>query len=90
LGFVLVIALWTLAVLAARAGVSIGLVVLAVVWGLVAPALGLTQASLWVGGWHWVIQVLHLRIGLGAIGLGETLGREIKARAPGTARVKAA
>ncbi len=78
LGFVLVLSLWTLAFFAARAGVPIGLVAVAAVWGLIAPILGLTQANLLVGGWHWTIQVLHLLIGLGAIGLGERLALEIR------------
>jgi hypothetical protein len=30
------------------------------------------------GGWHWTIQVLHLLIGLGAIGMGENLARRIQ------------
>jgi hypothetical protein len=73
LGFVLVLALWTLSVLAARAGVGMSWVVLAVVWGLIAPILGLTQHGLLTGDWHWTIQILHLLIGLGAIGQGENL-----------------
>jgi hypothetical protein len=73
LGFVLVVSLWTLAFFAARAGVAMGWVVLAVTWGLLAPILGLTQEHLLTGDWHWTIQVLHLLIGLGAIGQGEGL-----------------
>ncbi len=82
LGLVLVLALWTLAGLAARAGAPIGLVALAVVWGLIVPALGLTQAQLLPGSAHWVIQVLHLLVGLGAIAQAEGLARRIKARQP--------
>jgi hypothetical protein len=82
LGFVLVIALWALSLLAARAGVPIGLVVAAAVWGLIAPIIGLTQASILTGGFHWVIQVIHLVIGLGAIGWGERLGQAMKSRTP--------
>jgi hypothetical protein len=77
-GFILVLALWALAFLAARAGVSMGWIALAVVWGLVAPILGLTQDTILVGSWHWTIQILHLLIGLGAIGQGEILGRQMK------------
>ena len=88
LGFVLVIALWTLAFLAARAGVSIGLVALAVVWGLVAPFNGLGQRELLTGSWHWLIQVIHLLIGLGAVGLGEMLARAIGAREAGARLVR--
>ncbi len=78
LGFVLVLSLWTLSFLAARAGVQMKWVALAVAWGLVAPILGFTQEGLLTGGWHWTIQVLHLLIGLGAIGMGENLARRIQ------------
>ena len=74
IGFVLVIALWIMAGLAARAGVNPGLVALAVIWGLIVPALGMTQVRLLPGDLHWVIQVVHLLVGLIAIGLGERLG----------------
>jgi hypothetical protein len=85
LGFILVLSLWTLSFLAARAGVPTKWVALAVVWGFVAPILGLTQAGLLTGSWHWTIQILHLLIGLGAIGMGENLGRRM--RGTGSPRV---
>jgi thiol:disulfide interchange protein len=75
LGFVLVLALWTMSYFAARAGVAARWVVLAVAWGLVAPILGLTQQNLVTGDWHWTIQILHLLIGVGAIAQGENLAR---------------
>jgi hypothetical protein len=78
LGFVLVLSLWALSYLAARAGVAMRWVVMAVAWGLVAPILGLTQQSLLTGDLHWTIQVLHLLIGLGAIGQGENLALRMK------------
>ncbi len=77
-GFVVVLSLWTLAGLAARAGVPIGLVALAIVWGLIVPILGMTQNQLLPGSAHWVIQVLHLLLGAGAIGQGEGLAARIK------------
>jgi hypothetical protein len=82
LGFVLVISLWTLSYLAARAGVPMKWVALAVAWGLVAPILGLTQEGLLTGSWHWTVQVIHLLIGVGAIGMGENLARRIQDAAP--------
>ena len=82
LGFVLVVSLLALSYLAARAGVAMKWVVLAVAWGLVAPILGLTQQGLLTGDWHWTVQVLHLLIGLGAIGQGENLARHMKLLAP--------
>jgi hypothetical protein len=88
LGFVLVLSLWTLAYFAARAGVAMRWVVMAAVWGLIAPILGLTQDRLLTGDWHWTIQVLHLLIGLGAIGQGENLVQRM--RRPGSTEAKAA
>src|SRR6266852_6411686 len=73
LGFVLVLSLWTLAFFGARAGVPRGIVIAAVAWGLIAPILGLTQANMLTNNWHWVIQVLHVLVGLAAIGAGEGL-----------------
>ncbi|MFI4972709.1 MAG: hypothetical protein WB682_00285 [Candidatus Dormiibacterota bacterium] len=86
LGLLLVLGLWTLAFLAIRARVALRLAVVGLAWGVIAPVLGLTQVHLLTGGWHWVIQVIHLLIGLGAIGLAELLGSMIKARPAPAAR----
>ena len=59
--------------LAVRAGVSMGFVALAAVWGLIVPILGVMQTQLLPGGAHWVIEVIHLLVGLVAIGLGNRL-----------------
>lgn len=80
LGITLVLLLWILAILGAIAGVSLGLVAVALVWGLIVPILGLSQFQLLPGSMHWVIQVLHLLVGLGAIGLADNLARLIKRR----------
>jgi len=86
LGLLLVLGLWTLALLAARARVAIGLAVLGFAWGVIATVLGLTQINLIVGGGHWVIQVIHLLIGVGAIGIAELLAMRIKSAAPAPAK----
>jgi hypothetical protein len=78
LGFVLVLSLWTLAFFAARAGVQRGIVVAGFAWGLIAPILGLTQANLLTNDWHWIIQILHLLVGLAAIGTGEGLAQRMR------------
>ena len=80
LGMLLVLAVWTLAALAARAGVPGGLVAGAVVLGLVVPIVGLTQRELLPGSAHWLIQVLHLLLGIGLLGLAENLATRAKAR----------
>jgi hypothetical protein len=82
LGITLVLLLWALAVLGAIAKVSPGVVALALVWGLIVPILGVTQFRLLPGSMHWIIQVLHLLVGLVAIGLADTLARQIKSRLP--------
>jgi hypothetical protein len=87
LGFVLVLALWTLAYIASQSGVNPSLAALAFLWGILAPVLGLTQDHLLTGNAHWVIQIVHLLVGLVAIALGERLAMLIKRRAPWTAQV---
>jgi len=86
LGFVLVLSLWALAYFGARAGVPRGIVIAAVAWGLIAPILGLTQANLLTNNWHWVIQVLHLLVGLAAIGTGEGLVQRMRRAGMPTAK----
>ncbi len=79
-GLVLVLSLLALALLAARAGVQPGFVALAIVWAIIVPIVGLTQQQLLPGSAHWVIQVLHLLLGLGAIGQAENLAARMKRR----------
>ena len=80
LGILLVLALWALAILAALTGVNIGFVALALVWGFIVPLLGLSQDRLLPGSAHWLIQVLHLLVGLTAIAQAENLARRAKSR----------
>jgi hypothetical protein len=80
LGILLVLSLWTLAGLAARAGVPPAMVAAAVVLGLVVLIIGLTQRELLPGSAHWVIQVLHLLLGIGLLGMAENLATRAKAR----------
>ena len=78
LGLITVLALWVLAVLARGGGVPTGLVAAALVWGLLTVLLGLNQATLLPGGAHWVVQAVHLVLGMGAVGLGETIGGRLR------------
>lgn len=90
-GIIVVLALWALAVLGAINGVNRWIVALAIAWGLVVPVLGVTQEQLLPDGGHWLIQVLHLLLGLGAIGQAENFARRIKQRIrlrPTTRRAK--
>lgn len=83
-GSVLVLSLWFLAFLANKMGVDWKWSTLAFAWGLIVVVLGLTQTRLLPGPAHWLIQLLHLLVGLGAIGQGEGLAgrvRQIQGRA---------
>jgi hypothetical protein len=80
LGILLALALWTLAALAFRAGVPAGMVAAAAVYGLLVVIVGLTQRELLVGSAHWVIEVIHLLLGIGLVGLAESLATRAKAR----------
>jgi hypothetical protein len=72
-GIVLVVALWAQAVLSLRNGLGWYLAAAALGWGLIVVALGMTQDSLVIGDLHWVVKVVHLVVGLGAVGLAESL-----------------
>jgi hypothetical protein len=50
----------------------------ALVIGALLLALGLTQTSLMVGPYHWVVQVIHLALGLTAIGVGHMAAARYK------------
>ena len=76
-GSILVIALWVLAYQALRAGVSKWLVILAAAWGLILPIWGLAQDKLLPETGHWIIQVVHLLCGVGAVGMAEILASKM-------------
>ena len=79
-GIILVLALETLVVAGARAGVDRWLLVIAGIWGVVVVVLGYSQESLLAGSAHWVVEVLHLLVGLGAIGQAEVLATRVRQR----------
>jgi hypothetical protein len=79
-GIVVVLGLLIQAVLGAFARVGLARVVLAVVWAPLVVWLGMNQATLLQGDFHWVIEVLHLAVGLAALAQAEWLARAIKGR----------
>ena len=52
---------------------GLGLGIAAIVLAIIVPIIGLTQTQLLGGSLHWIIQVIHLLIGLAAIGMGEMI-----------------
>jgi hypothetical protein len=87
LGLVFVLALWVLAGVSTRAGVPTGLAAGVAALGLLVLLLGMTQTSLLPGGAHWVIQILHLLIGMAAVGSGEAIGGRLRRNRLGAAAV---
>jgi uncharacterized membrane protein HdeD (DUF308 family) len=77
LGIILVLMLWTIAVMALVARVNPALAMVGIVWGFIVPILGLTQERILPTSAHWLIEVLHLLVGLTAIALANILARQI-------------
>jgi hypothetical protein len=77
-GVLLTLMLWLLALLGGFTDVSRTLVGVSLLWGVLVMLLGFSQTNLMPDSGHWVIRVLHLLVGLGAIGLGEALAKRIK------------
>lgn len=77
LGGLFVICMWVLAVLGFLTPGNRGFALLVLVWGLIVPALGALQVGVLPGSDHWVIQVVHLLVGIIAMGLGHALARRL-------------
>ena len=69
LGGIVALVLVIMAVCALVAGVRIPLAIVSVVWAAATVYVGLTQ-----GSGHVVIEIVHLLLGVGAIGMAEALG----------------
>ena len=79
LGILVVLSLWILGFAQATAkGGNWGLAAGAFILGLIVFIFGLEQQTLLPGSAHWVIQIIHLLLGLLAIGLGEMLAARYK------------
>jgi hypothetical protein len=78
IGEVLVGLLWVLAAIGMRAGVKPALALGAIGYGFIVVAFAMRMGSFLPGGAHEVIRVLHLLLGLGAIGFAESLGGKMK------------
>jgi hypothetical protein len=89
LGGLFVICLWVLAVIGFLVPGSRAFALVVLIWSFIVLALGVTQLRLMPGADHWVIQTLHLLVGLIAMGLGHALARRI-GRGPAAAASVAA
>jgi hypothetical protein len=72
LGLLVVLSLWIVGIgQAFSSGGSWPLASGALLLGLLVIVVGMTQSSLLVGPFHWVIQVVHLLLGILAVGIGQ-------------------
>jgi hypothetical protein len=79
IGVILILALWLLAATASTQGVPIGMAVGVAILGLITLIIGGTQRDLLPDpGTHWIIQVIHLFLGMAAVGSGEMLGGRLR------------
>ena len=77
LGLLVVITLWIIGVMVLLRR-DLGLGLLAIIWGIAVLYVGTQQETLLPGSSHWVIEVLHLLLGLGAAGIGESAARRYR------------
>lgn len=77
-GILLVLSLWWLAGLSLRRGENSPLAIAAILDGVLLYIVGVTQDNILTTGPHWLIQIVHLALGLAAIGLGEVLTGRLK------------
>ncbi len=78
IGLVFVLSLWVLAAVSTRAGVPTGQAAGVAILGLITLVFGMVQTSLLPGSSHWIIQILHLLIGMAAVASGETIGGRVR------------
>jgi len=85
IGAAFVLALLALVGAAAAAGLRPAFVALAAGYGLVIPVFGMVQTRLWPGPDHWIVQLLHLGIGIGGMILALRLASHVREhpRTPG-------
>jgi hypothetical protein len=74
IGIAVVLSLWTLGIAQGLQGGSFGLALATFFVGFLLVLVGLFQKGWLVDSNHWIIQVIHLLLGLSAIGLAEMIG----------------
>lgn len=86
LGGIFVLCMWLLSGLALYVRKGRALAAVVFVWGLIVPILGMEQLRLLPGSLHWIVQAVHLLVGLIAIGLAHALAGKILRPAVGEPR----
>jgi hypothetical protein len=74
LGLVVVLALALIAISGFSARIPRALPVIGLIWAAGTLYVGIAQLQLMIGDAHWIIEVVHALLGIGAIGLAEAIG----------------
>lgn len=81
IGILIVLCLWVIGLAQGfTKAASLGLALATFILGLALAIVGLYQTRWLLGPSHWIIQVIHLLLGLSAIGLGEMIYARTKRR----------
>ena len=78
LGLLAVVSLFTIGIAQGLRGGSFGMALATFAVGFLLAFVGLFQTRWLTGSNHWIIQVIHLILGLAAIGLGERIGGQYR------------
>jgi len=78
LGLLFVVLVIAFAAMGGAAGAPKSLVWVTVIWGIITATVGMGQTRVLVGDSHWIIQLVHLFLGLGMQGQAERIGRALK------------
>ena len=80
LGVLVTFSLWGAGILVGiEKGGSVGLMVGALGLSLVVMLFGLNQEVIFPGSFHWIVQAIHLLLGISAVALGAPIDRRYKA-----------
>lgn len=77
IGFLFVLTLWAIALIALFKRRLVGVAIVAILWGVLLVGFGFAQRGIMVGNAHWIIRVIHLLIALGAMPFAERLTRAV-------------
>ncbi len=77
LGIFIVLLLWVVAGIGFAYGVNRVRLAIAIVWGFVVIGFGFSQIGILVGDLHWIVRVLHLLVGLAALGMAGNIAKQI-------------
>jgi hypothetical protein len=72
-GVLFTVAYFGIVILAARGGLALGPALFATAWGFIVPTFGMIQATILPGPMHWIVKLIHLLVGMVAMGMADRL-----------------